>query len=79
MTRAMAQSATDGELFWYITQGDVNNGMPGWSSLSAQQRWQIVSFLRSLGESTFVAGKAPVAPAAFRQARGVPGSQLAVH
>src|SRR6266404_2836065 len=23
-----AQSASDGELFWYITKGDVNNGMP---------------------------------------------------
>src|SRR5579871_1866386 len=22
------QSATDGELFWYITKGDVGNGMP---------------------------------------------------
>ena len=66
MTRAVAQSATDGELFWYITRGDVNNGMPGWSSLPEQQRWQIVSFLRSLGESTFVAEKPrrPLPPSA---------------
>src|SRR5580704_9110515 len=28
-----AQSATDGELFWYITKGDVNNGMPSWQTL----------------------------------------------
>ena len=46
-----AQSASDGELFWYITQGDVNNGMPSWKSLPAKERWQIVSFLRVLGGS----------------------------
>ena len=28
-----AQTASDGEIFWYITKGDVNNGMPSWASL----------------------------------------------
>ena len=46
-----AQSASDGELFWYITKGDVNNGMPAWSTLPRQQRWQIVTYLRVLGGS----------------------------
>ena len=46
-----AQSASDGELFWYITKGDVGNGMPSWETLSPQKRWQIVSFLRVLGGS----------------------------
>ena len=45
------QSASDGELFWYITKGDVNNGMPSWETLPPQQRWQIVSYLRVLGSS----------------------------
>jgi glucose/arabinose dehydrogenase/mono/diheme cytochrome c family protein len=44
-----AQGVTDGELFWYITKGDVNNGMPSWESLPEQQRWQIVNYLRVLG------------------------------
>src|SRR6202795_4723914 len=44
-----AQGASDGELFWYITKGDVNNGMPSWESLSDEQRWQIVNYLRVLG------------------------------
>ncbi len=44
-----AQGASDGELFWYITKGDVNNGMPAWVSLPEEQRWQIVNFLRVLG------------------------------
>jgi glucose/arabinose dehydrogenase/mono/diheme cytochrome c family protein len=46
-----AQSATDGELFWYISKGDVNNGMPSWESLPAEQRWQIINYLRVLGAS----------------------------
>lgn len=46
------QSATDGELFWYITRGDVNNGMPSWASMPAPQRWQIVTFLKALGNSS---------------------------
>ena len=46
-----AQGASDGELFWYITRGDVNNGMPSWKSLPEEQRWKIVSYLRVLGAS----------------------------
>ena len=45
------QSATDGELFWYITKGDAGNGMPSWETLSTQERWKIVSFLRVLGNT----------------------------
>jgi mono/diheme cytochrome c family protein len=33
-----AQNASDGELFWYITKGDLNNGMPPWASLPEEQR-----------------------------------------
>jgi glucose/arabinose dehydrogenase/mono/diheme cytochrome c family protein len=46
-----AQSASDGELFWYITKGDLNNGMPSWAQLPPKERWQIVAFLRVLGGS----------------------------
>ena len=46
-----AQSASAGELFWYITQGDANNGMPSWAKLSRQQRKQIITYLRVLGGS----------------------------
>jgi mono/diheme cytochrome c family protein len=41
------KNAKPGELFWFITNGDLNKGMPAWSSLPKQQRWQIVSFLES--------------------------------
>ena len=46
-----AQGASDGELFWYISQGDVNNGMPSWQSLPEEQRWEIVNYIRVLGAS----------------------------
>ena len=42
------QRASDGEVFWYITRGDINNGMPSWAALPEQQRWQIITFLRSI-------------------------------
>jgi glucose/arabinose dehydrogenase len=41
-------AAADGELFWYITKGDVNNGMPAWESLPEPQRWQIVTYVKGL-------------------------------
>src|SRR4051812_33137262 len=39
-----------GEIFWFITKGDVNNGMPSWASLPKDQRWQIVSYVQKLGQ-----------------------------
>jgi mono/diheme cytochrome c family protein len=42
------QSASDGEVFWFITTGAVDNGMPSWASLPERQRWQIVTYLKSL-------------------------------
>src|SRR6202051_4020025 len=41
-------SVTPGEVFWFITLGDKDNGMPAWASLAAKQRWQIVTYLESL-------------------------------
>jgi glucose/arabinose dehydrogenase/mono/diheme cytochrome c family protein len=43
------KAATTGELFWFVTRGDVNNGMPSWSTLPARQRWLIVNYARTLG------------------------------
>jgi mono/diheme cytochrome c family protein len=45
------QQATPGTLFWVLTNGVVRHGMPVWSKLPEPQRWQIVSFLKSLGEA----------------------------
>ena len=32
------KAAKPGELFWFITNGNLNNGMPSWSNLPKQQR-----------------------------------------
>ena len=45
------KSATPGELFWYMTKGDINNGMPSWAALPKRQRWQIVNYVESLAAS----------------------------
>jgi hypothetical protein len=47
LTTALVKNAAPGELFWFITNGDLNKGMPSWSQLPKQQRWQIVTFLES--------------------------------
>ena len=44
------KAVTPGELFWFITKGDVPNGMPSWATLPRQQRWQIVSYVQTLGQ-----------------------------
>lgn len=48
LSEGPAQSASDGELFWFITTGDVDKGMPAWGSLPERQRWQVVTYLKSL-------------------------------
>jgi mono/diheme cytochrome c family protein len=48
------QEAPPGTLFWILTNGIVRKGMPVWSKLPEPQRWQLISFIKSLGpvEST---------------------------
>ena len=43
--------ATDGELAWMLKNGNAWKGMPSWSSLPEPERWQIITFLRSLPPS----------------------------
>lgn len=43
------QQATPGTLFWVLTNGVVRRGMPVWSKLPEPQRWQLVTFLKTLG------------------------------
>ncbi|MDE1176966.1 MAG: PQQ-dependent sugar dehydrogenase [Edaphobacter sp.] len=52
------QAAKPGEVFWYITKGDLNNGMPSWAMLPETDRWQVVSYLKSLGGGGAAATKA---------------------
>jgi len=45
------QEATPGAIFWILTNGVVRKKMPVWSKLPEQQRWQLVSYIKSLGVS----------------------------
>jgi mono/diheme cytochrome c family protein len=40
--------AAPGALFWVLRNGSLKRGMPSYAHLPEQQRWQIVSYVRSL-------------------------------
>ncbi len=42
------RQATPGELFWLLKNGSLKNGMPSWTRLPEEQRWQIVAYLKTL-------------------------------
>lgn len=44
----VVQGQSDGALFWKITNGNPDRGMPSFSRLPELQRWQIVLHLRTL-------------------------------
>jgi mono/diheme cytochrome c family protein len=58
---AEVQNAPEGAIFWVLTNGAVRRGMPVWSKLPEPQRWQLVSYLKSLG-ITPVDSPAPAKP-----------------
>jgi glucose/arabinose dehydrogenase len=43
------ETTAPGEVFWFITKGDKDNGMPSWAQLPENQRWQLISYVKSLG------------------------------
>lgn len=45
---AAVYQAPPGDLFWFLTNGNLWRGMPSWSRLPDAQRWQIVSYLKTL-------------------------------
>jgi len=50
-----------GEVFWFVTKGDTDNGMPSWAFLPDEKRWQIVTYVEALVSGK--AGSASAAPA----------------
>ena len=49
LNRADVQSATPGALFWVLRNGSLYRGMPSFAHLPEPQRWQVVTYLRTLG------------------------------
>jgi len=56
-------SVTPAEVFWFISRGDKDNGMPAWASLPVKQRWQIVTYVESMGTSRGISQNAQEASA----------------
>jgi glucose/arabinose dehydrogenase len=48
LAHGIVQTTPAGAIFWYVTRGDVDNGMPSWARLAERQRWQVVSYIQSL-------------------------------
>jgi mono/diheme cytochrome c family protein len=44
----VVQDQTNGTLFWKITNGNPDRGMPSFSKLPEAQRWQLVLYIRTL-------------------------------
>lgn len=45
------QAQSDGALFWKISNGNTAAGMPSFASLPETDRWDIVTFLRTLKDT----------------------------
>ena len=62
---------TQGEVFWFITKGDKDNGMPAWGFLPEEKRWQVISYVEAMASgkiSPAAAGSAAASPSAASSA-----------
>ena len=62
-TGAFARGDQDGEIFQNIRNGVPGTQMPRFSALSTEQIWQLVTYVRSLTDSTPTSGSGPSARA----------------
>jgi len=58
------KGVTAGEVFWFVTKGDKDSGMPSWSFLPEEKRWQVVSYVEAVASGKVPAAGASAAPAA---------------
>lgn len=61
LAHARVQSVPDGEVFWFITRGSRSGAMPSWAALPEEQRWQLVTYLKTLVNAPTVAPAPPAA------------------
>jgi mono/diheme cytochrome c family protein len=47
-TERIQAGASEGDLHWFIINGNIRHGMPSWSRLPDPQIWQLVTYLKSL-------------------------------
>lgn len=68
------KGVAQGEVFWFVTQGDKDNGMPAWGFLPEQKRWQIISYVEALASGKVAVPASPAAAAAASPAATVPAN-----
>jgi len=44
----VVRDASPGSLYWLLRNGILRRGMPAWSHLPDQQRWQIITWLKNI-------------------------------
>ena len=66
---ATLKGVTPGEVFWFVTKGDKDNGMPSWAFLPEDKRWQIVTYVEAMASGKTAAAGPTSAPAP--EVRGV--------
>src|ERR1019366_7969414 len=68
------KGVTAGEVFWFVTKGDKDNGMPSWAFLPEEKRWQIVTYVEEMASVKPAAGptSAPVAEVTGTKVKGAP-------
>ena len=42
--------ASEGDLHWLLVNGNIGRGMPSWSKLGDPQIWQVISYVKTLGQ-----------------------------
>jgi glucose/arabinose dehydrogenase len=67
------KGVTPGEVFWFITKGDKDNGMPSWAFLEEEKRWQVVTYVEAMASGKAVA---PAAASTSASAPEVSGAKL---
>ncbi|HEV2116868.1 MAG TPA: PQQ-dependent sugar dehydrogenase [Terriglobales bacterium] len=59
------ETVSPGEVYWFVTKGNPQNGMPSWAKVPRKERWEIITYVKSLGlPATREAASQPAAPAA---------------
>jgi glucose/arabinose dehydrogenase len=58
------KGVTAGEVFWFITKGSTDNGMPAWGFLPEEKRWQIVTYVEAMASGKVTASAASTTSAA---------------
>jgi glucose/arabinose dehydrogenase len=61
-----------GEIFWFVTKGSTENGMPAWGFLPEEKRWQIVSFVEAMASGKATGASAASTPEASTAAIKAP-------